>query len=226
MTTSAVLNPGRKISSRVSASLIRAASSVEYNSQLDRLGADFLHIDAAPIVTDLDHHLIALMQGMQPDLSSRWLAQTPALLRRFNAVTDCIANQMGERFGNRVENALVEVGFLSAEFKIHFAPTLPGHIAHDARKAPEQLIDRHHADLHHGALQIVQNPRLEGHGVGKLTAQQFLGIALAKLIQRLLQHRLADDEFSHQIEDVVDASRFHSQDIFRDGLRREFWRGI
>ena len=41
------------------------------------------------------------------------------------------------------------------------------------------------------------------------------GIALGKLVQRLLQHRFADDEFADQVEHVVDASRVHPQNVFQ-----------
>jgi hypothetical protein len=53
---------------------------------------------------------------------------------------------------------------LSIQFD--FAPALPRNVAHHPGKAAEQLIDRHHANLHHGALQIVEHARLKGHGVG------------------------------------------------------------
>jgi len=49
-------------------------------SHLGRLGANLLTVNAPSIVADLDHHLIALMKGMQPDLPSRRLAQAPPLL--------------------------------------------------------------------------------------------------------------------------------------------------
>ena len=131
---------------------------------------------------------------------------------------------MRQRFGDGVKNAFVEVGLLTRKFEIHFAAALPRHIAHDAREAAEQLVDRHHANLHDRALQIVEHPRLESHGVGKLAAQKFLGIAFAKLAERLLQHRLANDEFAHQVEHVVDASGFHAQNVFHQSLRQAGFR--
>ncbi len=77
------------------------------------------------------------MKGMQPDLPSRRLAQAPPLLGRFNAVTDRVPHQMSQRLGDGVENAFIQIGFLSAEFKIHFPLALPRHVANDARKAAE-----------------------------------------------------------------------------------------
>src|SRR6202162_3418366 len=106
---------------------------------------------------------------------------------------------MSERLGDGVENSFIEMSLQPAKFEIHFASALRGYIAHHAGKAPKKLVDRDHANLHDRALQIVQCPRLEGHGVSKFATQQFLGIAFAEFDERLLQHRLADDEFPDQI---------------------------
>ncbi len=144
----------------------------------------------------------------------RSLAQLAALFGRLDAVADGVADQMRQRLGDGVENSFVEIGVLPADVEFHFAPALPRHIAHHAREAAEQLVDGHHADLHHRALQIVQHPRLERHGVGELAAQQLFRIALGELVQRLLQHRLADNQFAHQVQHVVDAAGFDPQQIF------------
>ncbi len=194
------------------------------HSQFDRFAANLLRIDAPPIVANLDHHLIALVIGIQPDLSSRRLALAPALLGRFDAVADRVPHHMRQGLGDGVENALIEVGFLPTEFQIHFAAALPRHIADDAREAPKQLVHRHHANLHHRALQIVQHSGLKGHGIGELAAQRFLGIALAKLAERLLQHRLANDELAHQVEHVVDPPRLDAQYVFHQSLRQARFR--
>ena len=115
------------------------------------------------------------MIGVQTDLAPRRLALAAALLGRFNAVTDRVSHQVRQGLGDGVEDALVEIGVLSAQFQIYFAAALPRHIAHDAREAPEQLVHRHHANLHHRALQIVQHSGLKGHGIGELAAQGSLG---------------------------------------------------
>ena len=81
MTSSAVLNPGRKMNSRVSASLSRAASSARGHAQFDGLGANFLSIDAAAIVADFDDHLVALMIGVQPDFALCGVCPELAALR-------------------------------------------------------------------------------------------------------------------------------------------------
>ncbi len=152
MTSSAVLNPGRKMKSRVSASVRREASAGAM-SPVRWLCSESFGVDAAPIVGDFNDHLVALVIGVQADCSLRGLARFAALFGRFDAVADGIAHQVRQRLGDGVENALVEIGFLSADGEFHLAPALPRDIAHHARKAAEQLVDGHHADLHDRALQ-------------------------------------------------------------------------
>src|ERR1700684_2232420 len=121
---------------------------------------------------------------------------------------------MGEGLGDGVENSLVEIGVLPADVQLDFAPALPRHVAHHAREAAKQLIARDHANFHDRALQIVEHAGLESHGVGKLTAYGLFRIAFGKFAERLLQHRLADNQLSHQVEYTVDAASVHAQNIF------------
>src|SRR5579862_1483403 len=64
------------------------------HSQLDRFAANLFEIDTAPIVADLDHHLIALVVGVQPDAATRRLSCTSPLFWTLDAVTHRIANQV------------------------------------------------------------------------------------------------------------------------------------
>ena len=128
-------------------------------------------------------------------------------------MADGVANQVSQGLGDGVENAFVEIGVLPAEHEFDLAAALPGNVAHHARKAAEQLVHRHHANLHDRALQIVEHPRLESHGIGKFAAQQLFGITLGEFVQRLLQHRLADNQFADQVQHAVDAPGFHPQDV-------------
>ena len=178
---------------------------------------NFLRIDAAPVVADLDHHLVALVIRVQPDCSLRRLSRLCAAPRRLDAMADGVAHQVRERLGNGIQNAFVEIGFLPADDQFDFASALPRDVPHHAREAAEQLIDRHHANLHHRALQVVQHPRLETPWHRRTCPAALFRIALRKFDQRLLQHRFADDQFTHQIQYVVDPSRIHAQKIL---LRR------
>src|SRR5438046_6561184 len=83
---------------------------------------------------------------------------------------DGISNEVHQRFGEGIENALIEVGVLPGDFQRNILPTGLGDIANDARKAPEELLDGNHANLQHALVQLVQNARLKSHGVGKFGA--------------------------------------------------------
>ena len=89
------------------------------------------------------------------------------------------------------------------------------HVAHDPRKASEKLLHRHHANLHHGFLQLVQHPRLKRQRIGKLAAQRILRKPPLEFRDRPLQHRFPDDQLAHQIHHRVDAPCVHAQSVFR-----------
>ena len=123
---------------------------------------------------------------------------------------------MSQRFRDGIEQALVEGRVLSIQNQVDLLVALLGDVAHHAGEPPEQLLNRNHADFHHRALQIVQHARLKGHGIGETAAHGFLGIAHGEFIERLLQHRFADDQFADEIEHGVDALGIHAQDILRE----------
>ena len=128
-------------------------------------------------------------------------------------MADRIAHQVGQRLGDRIQNAFVEIGLPAPDHQFDFFPALPPHVPHNARKAAEQLIDRHHANLHDRVLQVVQDPPLKRHGVGELSPQGIFREALSKFEQRLLQHRFRQDQFADQIEHAVDFFRIHAQQV-------------
>src|SRR2546423_216633 len=182
--------------------------------EFDGLGANLLDIDAASVVADFHDYLIPMVVGIQPNCSLRALAELAAFFRRLNAVADGVADQMGQRLGNGVQDSLIQIGIMSADRQLYFAVALARYIAHHARETPEELIHGYHANLHYRALQIVEHARLKSHGIGEFAAQQLFGIALGKLVQRLLEHGLANDQLAHKIEDAVDAGSLDSEDVF------------
>jgi hypothetical protein len=88
-------------------------------------------------------------------------------------------------------------------------------VAHHPRKSAEQLLDRHHADLHDRTLQLAEHARLKGDGVGQPAANGLLGVTLRKITHGLLQHGFADDQLAHQIQNIVDSLGVDPQNIFR-----------
>ena len=98
----------------------------------------------------------------------------------------------------------------------HFLAALLGHVAHHAGKAPEELLDRHHADFHDRTLQVAEHARLKRHGIAEAAAQGLLGNVTGEFGECLLQHGPADDQFADQVEHAVDALGVDAQNIFRE----------
>ena len=90
-------------------------------------------------------------------------------------MTDRIANDMGQRFGDRVQQSLIEISVLAPYGQ---STSLPQRLATSRitrGKAAEQLFDRNHADLHDRTLQIVEHSRLKAHGIAKRGRSASLG---------------------------------------------------
>ena len=117
------------------------------NSFFDRVGANQREIYSAAVITDFDHHLSALMIGVQINGAARGLCGSEALFGRAYAVIHGVSNQVHQRLGEGIQNAFIEVGVLPGNFQRDVFPALLGDVANNARKAPEELLDRHHANF-------------------------------------------------------------------------------
>ena len=122
----------------------------------ERLGSDLLGIDPTAIIPDLDDYLISLVIGIQPDDSTCWFTQTGALCWVFNAMSDSVAHQVRQWFGDSVKQAFVEIGILPAHHQVNLFAALLCNIADHSRKSAEKLLHWHHSDFHYRALQIIQ----------------------------------------------------------------------
>src|SRR5215467_10689856 len=79
----------------------------------------------------------------------------------FDAVINSVAHDVHQRFGERVENALVEIGVLTGEVERDvFAASLRD-IANEAREATEELLNRNHANFEHALVQLIEDTRLK-----------------------------------------------------------------
>src|SRR5438270_5742874 len=92
-------------------------------------GLDLFGIDPAAIIPDLDNDLIALVVGIEPDGSPGWLSRTSPLCCVFNAMSDAVAYQMGQWFGDGVQQALIQIGILTAHDQVNLFATLLCNIA-------------------------------------------------------------------------------------------------
>src|SRR5882757_2616596 len=92
-----------------------------------------------------------------------------------------------------------------------------GDVANDARKAAEQLFDRHHADFEDALVQFVEDAGLERKGFGKLATNGVAGMVNVEFSERAVEHVLADDKFTDEIHHRVDSPRVHAQRTFGNG---------
>lgn len=77
----------------------------------ERLGLDPLRVDSRAVVNDADQDLAARMFGREIDPPFRTLAALDALLRRFDAVVDAVAEQMDQGIVQAFNDRLVQLGF-------------------------------------------------------------------------------------------------------------------
>src|SRR6266446_8626795 len=151
------------------------------NSAFHGLGAQTRRIDAPAIVADFNNDLGALMKSVEIDSASRRLAGCQTLIRLLDTMINRVADEMHERFGKRVQNALVEVGVLARELQGHILATLLGNVANDARETPEKLLDGDHTDFQNAFVELLENTRLKCHGVRKFGAQGITRVLLVEL---------------------------------------------
>src|SRR5437016_7006450 len=124
---------------------------------LDGLLDHFFPIDAASVITDLDHDLVSLMISIERHRTLGRLSGADALFRRFNSMVDSVAYQMSQWFRQHVEDALIEIGVLAAQDERHFFTTRLRYISQDAWKTAKELFHGNHANLHDRFLQIVDD---------------------------------------------------------------------
>ena len=173
-------------------------------------------IHATTVVANLDNDLSALVISVEIDRATRRLSRSEALVGRLDAVINGVADEMHQRFGKRVENALVKIGVLARQLESHVLATLLGDVADDARETAVELLDGDHADFQNALVQLIQNARLKCHGVGKLGAQGIAGVLLVKFRERTIEHGFSDDQFADQIHDRIDTGGVDAERAFGD----------
>src|SRR5262249_19085411 len=95
---------------------------------------DALVVDAAAVVFDFDVNVIAAMIGAKRDSADFRLADGDAIDGMLDAVCDGIANQVNERIGNLLDDAVVEFGFATGEIELDLFGGGFGGVADCARK--------------------------------------------------------------------------------------------
>ena len=118
---------------------------------------------------------------------------------RLDAVVQAVAHQVRQRIDDALDQALVQFGGAAVGLQFDLLAHLAGDVAHQAREAAEHVVHRHHADGHHGFLQVARVALELLHAVEQAVMQH--------RIQRgrgLRQHGLGNDQLAHQVDDLVD----------------------
>jgi hypothetical protein len=120
----------------------------------DRLVPDPLRVDPSPVVGDLDDDLAPLVGRVQYKPALRRLAGGRPLGRRLDPVVDGVADHVGERIPDGLDDRLVQLGLLALHVEPHLLATGHGQVANDSRELAPDVSDRLHPGLHHPGLEF------------------------------------------------------------------------
>ena len=136
------------------------------------------------------------------------LAGGLALFRAFDTVVDGIADHVRQRFGELVDDRLVDFGVFTFRDEADRLADHVGDFANDTRHALEDRLHRLRADRHDRVLDLAGEllQLLQTHIDGRSPGRVVLDDALR-------QHRLVDDQLADEVDQTVDAV-----EIDADGL--------
>ena len=184
-----------------------------HEALLDGLLAQDAGVHAAAVVLDGDHDHPVGVAGVEAELALGRLADRDALLGRLDAVVEGVADEVAQRVADLLEDGPVELGLLALDDQRDLLAQLRRHVAHDAREAVEDALDRQHAQAGDLVLELAGDPAellgallgLAGDGVVAEDVVELAGLAQ--------QAGLLGDELAHEVHEVVEAG-----DVDPDGL--------
>src|SRR5215204_5117810 len=148
--------------------LARSASSrVEKpGAQVSRAQAAFARarqnpfgVDAAPVVRDLDQHVVAGGRGAQRESALGRLPRGDALGHRLQPVADGVADEVQQRVHHALDEELVYLGLLPQKFEPDLLAARARQVADDEPHALEDFADLHHPHAHDAFAQVAQLSR-------------------------------------------------------------------
>ena len=179
---------------------------------LDGDRANARSVDSRAVVRDLDDDSPGAMRRRQLDLALGGFARRRANLGRLNAVIDRVADHMGERIGQTLDDGSIDFRRLPLGSQPHRLSRGVGQFADDARHALEQRLHRLGADRHDAFLYFSRQlfERAEAGRHARRPRQP-------RLRHPLRKHRLIDHQLSDQIDQSIDALEIDA-DRRRSGL--------
>lgn len=166
---------------------------------VDRLLAHLFAIDAGAVVCQLDDDASGAMLGREPHGAFGALARGNALIGRFQAVIDRVADHVRERLGELVYDRLVDFRVFTLGDETNGFAGHVGDFADNAGHALEDRLYRLRADRHDAILDFARKllQLLQPH----IDRRRAVGIVLDYALR---QHRLVDDEFADEVDQTID----------------------
>ena len=174
-----------------------AAASAAISPRSTAAATDLGRVDAAPVVADVDDDVAAGVAGGDLERAGPRLARRDAVLGRLEAVVERVADEVDERVAERVDDGAVELGVLADELELDLLAELGRQVAHEAREAQEDGLDRDHPDLHDHRLQGLRGARELLH---RLAQAGHVGLGGERLDVRAVH-----DELAHAVHELVEA---------------------
>ncbi len=124
------------------------------DAAFDRDARDLVRVHAGAVVGDLDDDVSTLVVRPERQYPLGRLADREPVGGRLDAVVDRVAHQVGQRVLDRLEQAAVELGLPADHGEAYLLAAGGGEVPHDAGQLRPEVVDRLHAGLHHGFLQL------------------------------------------------------------------------
>ncbi len=190
VTRDAVEKPGAKMSSHDLIVGHGVDASCRSDTACPRDLADPGDVDAAAVVLDFDHDPVALPCGAQTDRRGWGLARGPAFVGAFDAMIQGIAQDMEQRLGDCLDDALVGLRGGALDHQPHRLADRRGHLAGEAREALKGVMKRKDTETEHRLLQLGDQPLKQQvlvlQGYGKLARITFFLSALRGMADGVL----------------------------------------
>jgi hypothetical protein len=119
---------------------------------------------------------------------------------------------VGQWIADGFYNRLIEFRFFTGQYELDFLACLSCEVTDKPRKPAERRANRQHADAHDALLDFARVPFQLGHSL-----QQHMHLTHLETGAEIAQHRLRNDQFAHQVDELVDLGC-----IYANGRRVDF----
>ena len=167
------------------------------------------------VVADFDDHIPALVASLEQDPSRSGLARFDSVFGVFDSMVGSVADHVNQRIADGFDHIAIQLGFATLLDQVDFLAGFFGDIAHQARHFLEDALDRHHPHRHRQILEAAGDLS----EMGQIACQALIARSCCTR-QILRDHCLRDDQFTHGIDQRVQAIGCDFYGGFGRGQRR------